>query len=109
MTITANRFFQYTDTFFGYRQDIYEISNQTLKSNRVDLTLFENFIRSRGQQIIDGPAVIDFQYYLKQQRKNCGISINRKIFTLRSYSNFLKLYDVPQASALPFYDVLKIR
>ncbi len=109
MTITANRFFQYTDTFFGYRQDIYEISNQTLKSNRVDLTLFENFIRSRKQNTIDGPAVIDFQYYLKQQRKNCGTSINRKIFTLRSYSNFLKLYDVPQAAALPFYDVLKIR
>jgi site-specific recombinase XerD len=97
------------DAFFGYRQDIYEISNQTLKSNRVDLALFENFIRSRDQQTIDGPAVIDFQYHLKQQRKNCGTSINRKIFTLRSYANFLKLYDVPCADALPFYEVLKIR
>jgi len=109
MTITANRFFQHTDAFFGYRQDIYEISNQTLKSNRVDLSLFENFIRSRHQKTIDGPAVIDFQYHLKNQRKNCGTSINRKIFTLRSYANFLKLYDVPGAEALPFYDVLKIR
>ena len=53
--------------------------------------------------------MIDFQYHLKNQRKNCGTSINRKIFTLRSYGNFLKLYDVPRADALPFYDVLKIR
>jgi site-specific recombinase XerD len=109
MTMTANRFFQHTDAFFGYRQDIYEISHQTLKSNQVDLTLFENFIRSRAQQTIDGPAVIDFQYHLKEQRHNCGTSINRKIFTLRSYANFLKLYDVPHAAGLPFYDVLKIR
>jgi site-specific recombinase XerD len=109
MTLPANIFFQHTDAFFGYRQDIYEISSQTLKSNQVDLALFENFIRSRNQQTIDGPSVIDFQYHLKNQRNNCGTSINRKIFTLRSYANFLKLYDVPGADALPFYDVLKIR
>ncbi|MBU0698894.1 MAG: tyrosine-type recombinase/integrase [Proteobacteria bacterium] len=109
MTIPANVFFEHLDPFFSYSRDIYEISDQTGKSNRVDLTLFENFIRSRDQQTIDGPAVIDFQYHLKKERKNCGTSINRKIFTLRSYGNFLKLYDVPSSDALPFYDVLTIR
>jgi site-specific recombinase XerD len=109
MTLPADMFFEHLDTFFSYRRDIYEISSQTDKSNRVDLALFENFIRCRNQQTIDGPAIIDFQSYLKTQRNNCGTSINRKIFTLRSYGNFLKLYDVPQAAALPFYDVLKIR
>ena len=109
MSIPANRFFQHIHAFFDYRQDIYEISSQTLKSNRVDLSLFENFIRSRKQNIIDGPAVIDFQYHLKKQRNNCGGSINRKIFTLRSYANFFKLYDAKNADTLPFYDVLKIR
>ena len=94
---------------FNYRQDIYEISKQTVKSNRVDLNLFKNFIGSQNQQTIDGPAVIDFQYYLKNQRQNCGASINRKLFTLRSFGNFLKLYDLPCADTLPFYDVLKIR
>jgi site-specific recombinase XerD len=109
MTIPANMFFEHQDAFFSYRRDIYEISSQTDKSNRVDLALFENFIRSRNQQTIDGPAVIDFQYHLKKERKNCGTSINRKIFTLRSYANFLKLYDVPCAQTLPFYNMLKIR
>jgi len=109
MTIPATMFFEHQDAFFSYRRDIYEISSQTLKSNRVDLALFETFIRSRNQQTIDGPAVIDFQYHLKKERKNCGTSINRKIFTLRSYANFLKLYDIPHADTLPFYDVLKIR
>jgi len=50
-----------------------------------------------------------FQYHLKKVRKNIGGSINRKIFTLRSYSHFLRLMDVPQSEYLPFYDVLKIR
>jgi len=109
MTIAADRFFEHLDAFFSYRQDIYEISSQTLKSNRTDLSLFENFIRSRNLQSIDGPAVIDFQYYLKQQRNNSGKSINRKIFTLRSYGNFFKLYGVADTASLPFYDVLKIR
>jgi len=109
MTIPASMFFEHQDAFFSYRRDIYEISSQTDKSNRVDLALFENFIRSRKQNTIDGPAVIEFQYHLKKERKNCGTSINRKIFTLRSYANFLKLYDVPCAQTLPFYNVLKIR
>jgi len=109
MAVAPDNFFQHFDDFFNYRQDIYEISPQTVKSNRVDLDLFKNFICSQNLQTIDGPAVIDFQYYLKQQRHNCGASINRKIFTLRSYGNFLKLYALPGADELPFYDVLKIR
>ncbi len=109
MAVASDNFFSHIDDFFNYRNDIYEISPQTLKSNRVDLDLFKNFICSQNLQTIDGPAVIDFQYYLKKQRQNCGASINRKLFTLRSYGNFLKLYDLPCADALPFYDVLKIR
>ena len=109
MAVIADDFFQHFDDFFNYRKDIYEISPQTVKSNRVDLDLFKNFICSQDLKSIDGPAVIDFQYHLKMQRQNCGASINRKIFTLRSYGNFLKLYDVSCADALPFYDVLKIR
>jgi len=109
MAVTSDNFFRHIDDFFNYRQDIYEISLQTVKSNRVDLDLFKNFICSQNLRTIDGPAVIDFQYYLKKKRQNCGISINRKIFTLRSYGNFLKLYDLNSADKLPFYDVLKIR
>lgn len=109
MAVAPDNFFSHIDNFFNYRQDIYEISPQTVKSNRVDLDLFKNFICSQNAKNIDGPAMINFQYYLKNKRQNCGASINRKIFTLRSYGNFLKLYDLSCAEALPFYDVLKIR
>ena len=109
MAVIATDFFRHIDDFLQYRQDIYEASPQTIKSNRVDLNLFKNFIGASNQKIISGPAMIEFQYYLKRKRKNCGASINRKIFTLRSYGNFLKLYDAACAHDLPFYDVLKIR
>lgn len=52
---------------------------------------------------------MDFQYYLKKVRKNSGRSINRKIFTLKSYTHFIKQQEVPDADELPFDNVLKIR
>jgi site-specific recombinase XerD len=58
---------------------------------------------------ISGPAAMQFQFYLKKERGNCSGSINRKIFTLRSYTHFLKLMEVPDANHLPFYDLLKVR
>jgi len=109
MAVVDRDFFQHIDDFFDYRQKIYEISPQTLKSNRVDLRLFETFFKSTEETAINGTAAIGFQYHLKNQRNNCGASINRKLFALRSYGNFLKLYGVPGADTLPFYDVLKIR
>jgi site-specific recombinase XerD len=109
MGVKATRFFQYIDPFLDYRKDIYGASDQTLKSNRIDLTLFKRFIHEEQYKIIDGPTTMAFQYHLKQDRNNCGGSINRKTFTLKSYSHFLRLMDVPQSHKLPFYDVLKIR
>ena len=67
MAIIADHFFNYIDAFLKYRREIYEISPQTLKSNLVDLTLFERFIKSTNHKMINGPSVIDFQYYLKNQ------------------------------------------
>ena len=69
MAVSSDDFFMHIDDFFNYRQDIYEISPQTVKSNRVDLDLFKNFICSQNLPKIDGPGVIDFQYYLKNQRQ----------------------------------------
>ena len=84
MPVLAKNFFAHLDAFIDYRTIIYEASPQTLKSNKCDLRLFEEFIRDKNYETISGPAVIAFQYYLKQDRDNCGGSINRKIFTLRS-------------------------
>ena len=109
MGVTAKDFFEHVDAFMDYRKTVYEVSDQTLKSNRTDLRLFENFIDNKHHKIIDGPVAMDFQYYLKKDRNNSGKSINRKIFTLRSYGHFIKLQEVPYSEDLPFYDVLKIR
>jgi site-specific recombinase XerD len=109
MAVAAEDFFVHIDKFMDYRKVVYETSGQTLKSNRTDLKLFREFIENQAYSAIDGPAVMDFQYYLKKDRGNTGGSINRKIFTLRSYSHFLILQDVKDAEDLPFYDVLKVR
>jgi len=108
-SVTTEDFFKHIDTFMDYRKNVYEISNQTIKSNTIDLHLFENFIKENNFETINGPAAIGFQEYLKNERNNSGGSINRKIFTLRSYSSLLKIFEVKHVETLPFNDVLKIR
>jgi site-specific recombinase XerD len=109
MSLTAQTFFNHVDSFFAYRHSIYEVSAQTIKSNRIDLNLFRHFVTEQRHDVIDGPCVMAFQYFLKNQRKNSGGSINRKIFTLRGYSRHLRLVDLPEADSLPFDNILKIR
>ena len=109
MTVSAHYFFHHVDDFMDYRKTVYEISEQTQRSNRVDLDLFENFVTEHQHDAIDGNVAMKFQYHLKHKRENSGGSINRKIFTLRSYAKFLQLADVPHADKLPFQNVLKIR
>lgn len=102
-------FFRYVEPFMDYRKTVYEVSDQTVRSNTADLTLFEKFIKQRNFTVISGKAVINFQKYLKEERANSGASINRKIYALRSYGKFLKLAEPESAGDLPFQDVLKIR
>ncbi|WP_457552440.1 tyrosine-type recombinase/integrase [Desulfobacula sp.] len=109
MGVSTTDFFRHIEPFMDYRSTVYDVSDQTIKSNRCDLKLFENFMGDQQYDIITGPAVMDFQYYLKTQRKNCGGSLNRKLFTLRSYSHYLRLQEVDDAEKLPFHDILKIR
>jgi site-specific recombinase XerD len=109
MAVTTDIFFDHMDTFFDYRKTIYEVSDQTVRSNRIDLRLFHDFVVRQQHKIVDGPAVMDFQYYLKKERLNNGGSINRKIFTLRRYAQHLQLVNAPEADSLPFENILKIR
>jgi site-specific recombinase XerD len=109
MAVAVAQFFNHIDAFVDYRKTIYETSDETIRSNCIDLNLFRNFVKERQAECIDGPTVMSFQYHLKKQRNNSGPSINRKIFTLRSYGHFLRLQEVPKADKLPFYDVLKVR
>ncbi len=102
-------FFSYIDSFIDYRQTVYEVSDQTTRSNIIDLNLFKEYMKARKCKTITGKIAIGFQVYLKEQRLNSGNSINRKLFTLRSYSTYLKTLDLIGCEKLPFKDILKIR
>ena len=107
--VTKEHFFRHVDKFMDYRKTIYDISDQTMRSNHIDIELFKNFLDMKDYQVVSGKVVMDFQYYLKQQRLNCGASMNRKLFTLRAYAKYLKCEQVPFVNTLPFNDVLKCR
>ena len=102
MAVAIQDFFGHIETFFDYRKSIYEVSDQTIRTNRIDLQLFKDFVDKENYSVIDGPTIMDFQYYLKEKRHNAGGSINRKIFTLRRYAQHLRLVEVEEADTLPF-------
>ena len=102
-------FFSYIDSFIDYRQTVYEVSKQTTRSNITDIHLFKNYLQKQKCNSINGEAVMGFQVYLKKQRLNSGSSINRKLFSLRSYGTYLKTLELVGSENLPFKDILKIR
>jgi site-specific recombinase XerD len=112
MTVCATDtkvFFSYVKSFIDYRQTVYEVSEQTVKSNIIDLNLFKKYLKEKKYTSITGKAVMEFQMYLKKERKNNGRSMNRKLFSLRSYSKYLNTLELAGTEKLPFKDILKIR
>ncbi len=95
--------------FLNYRNSVGYTRQATAKSNAVDLNLFVRFMDDNGKNAIRGRNVIAFQQHLASHRHNAPASINRKIFTLRSFQNFLDLKGLEGAADLPFNKVLKIR
>jgi site-specific recombinase XerD len=102
-------FFNHVDSFIDYRQTVYEVSDQTTRSNIMDLNLFKRYLKNHKYKSITGEAVMGFQIYLKKKRSNAGSSINRKLFSLRSYSAYLSTLELDGTEKLPFKDILKIR
>jgi len=109
LALKTENFFKHIDSFVDYRKEIYEASDQTIRSNLIDLNLFKEFTEKQNYNTITGPVVMKYQVHLKHDRMNVGSSINRKIFTLRSYGQYLSLLEVEGAKRLPFRDILKIR
>jgi len=95
--------------FIKYRTSVGYTRSATVNSNTIDLKLFTRFMETNGQTGINGKAVIAFQMYLAKDRNNAPASINRKIFTLRAFQNYLQLKGMENAAGPPFNKVLKIR
>jgi site-specific recombinase XerD len=108
-SVSSESFFAHVDSFVDYRKTVYESSDETIRSNLADIRLFEQFMSDTHYASITGEAVMKYQMYLKLDRLNAGSSINRKLFSLRSYGHYLRVAEVEGAGMLPFSDVLKIR
>ena len=75
--VKTDVFFQHVEPFMDYRKTVYEVSDQTIRSNRIDLALFEGFLRKRNFTTISGSAVINFQKYLKTEPLAWAFGITR--------------------------------
>jgi site-specific recombinase XerD len=108
-SVSSEVFFTHVDSFIEYRKTVYESSDETIRSNLADIRLFKRFMTNTRYATITGESVMKYQMYLKCDRLNAGNSINRKMFSLKSYGHYLRTLDVEGSQQLPFKDILKIR
>lgn len=109
MAFKMTGFKKHISPFLEYRTSVGYTRGATANSNAIDLKLFTGFMEANGKNIISGKEVIAFQQYLANERNNAPASLNRKIFTLKAFQNYLDLKGLEKAADLPFKKVLKIR
>jgi len=109
MSLTLTQLNEHIEPFLEYRSQAGYTRPSTSRSDAIDLRLYTNFMHNNNYDTISGSSLIGFQQYLSGVRHNAPASVNRKIFTLRSFQSYLDLKGVENADALPFKKVLKIR
>ncbi len=109
MALSVTQLKNHIEPFLSYRNQVGYTRPSTSRSDETDLRLYTTFMEEANFEEVSGRSVIAFQGHLGQVRNNAPVSINRKIFTLRAFQNYLELNGVESAGKLPFKKVLKIR
>jgi site-specific recombinase XerD len=109
MMLSATQLKNHIEPFLSYRNQVGYTRPATSRSDETDLRLYTTFMEEANFEEVSGKSVIAFQRHLGQVRNNAPVSINRKIFTLRAFQNYLELNGMESAKNLPFKKVLKIR
>jgi site-specific recombinase XerD len=68
---------------------------------RKDLCIFSSYLHTINKTSFDGSTLLDFMGWLRQERKNCSGTINRKLSSIRMYIRHLALRNCTGASDLP--------
>lgn len=69
---------------------------------RKDLGMLIFFCEENCYHSLDGPRLIEYVQWLSVTRENAPGTLNRKISSLKTYLNFLRLRKVPGAQEVPF-------
>jgi site-specific recombinase XerD len=78
-------------------------------SNERDIRVFIDFLDRRRIRFVHGATLLRFIAYLKDERNNCGGSINRKLSSLRSFFRHLRFVQVEGAEKFPIRELPRAR
>jgi site-specific recombinase XerD len=78
-------------------------------SNERDIRVFTDFLDKHHIRFVRGTTLLRFIAYLKEQRNNCGGSINRKLSSLRSFFRHLRFVQVEGAEQFPIRELPRAR
>ena len=99
----------YLQDFLDFTQYVRGRANNTIQSYRWDLKDFFTWLQGRGlePQNIKSTDIDTFFIYLKKERGNSSASVNRKLYCLKNFYNWLLRNDVIQKNPLQYCDRMK--
>jgi site-specific recombinase XerD len=78
-------------------------------SNERDIRIFVRFLDKNNICSVSGTTLLDYITHLKDERKNCSGSINRKLSSLRSFFRHLRFVQVEGSETFPIRELPRAR
>jgi len=80
-----------------------------VKATMSDLNLMGSFLLDSEIAAVNGPVLLEFISWLRNDRKNGPGATNRKISSVKTYMRFLRFMDIDGAATVPAKELKRIR
>jgi site-specific recombinase XerD len=107
--VTVSDFKKQVEYFIDIRENTSRVSRETLLANRKDIKMFLNYLQLKKCTHVNGPVMLGYLSYLRQERKNKADAANRKMETLKTYLRFLCCNDVNRADEIPLESFRRLK
>ena len=106
--MSLRNFSRYIEDFSQFRLFMHH-QPSSVEAAVKDLRACIRFLEEKSYRGIDGPRIVEYIQWLSRDCKNCSGTINRKISSLKTYFNHLRLRKVPGAADVPIQYLQRAR
>lgn len=97
------------EPFFDYCEIIRDCLPSTREAYRTDLRVLERFLEEKGLQQISFSVVCDFIAYLKNEKHNAPVTVQRKLASLTAFFDYLVVMQLLDERDHPMLHLPKLK
>jgi len=108
MYLSSMDFSRHIDAFCVWQLEVTNHRQSGVDATLIDLHLCERFLIENDYAVLDGPALLAFITWLRMERGNEPVSVNRKISSVKTYLRFLRFMQIAGAERVPTRELPRI-